>query len=196
MRNATESTTLRGSRAAGACSRRRRPLLHSNPYASAGKDGRRCTIRPSAVPSQRGPASKAITSPASRRPVKGLTVDGSDLDEGEVLWIYPGQHEHAAHGGFALCVVDLLGRDGEDRSQVYVRGVVLTDRAASVPEQFVMKVPLSQPRATLRSSDPMRMPPPRPVGDAAPTRRWAPRGESSAEVRSYGLGGCRLGLRG
>jgi hypothetical protein len=71
----------------------------------------------------------------------------SDIDKGEVLWIYPDQWMRSEHpDGFPLRVVDLLGPDGAHAGHEWIRGVAL-HRVTGLPvQEIVLKVPADQPR--------------------------------------------------
>lgn len=70
------------------------------------------------------------------------------IDQGEILWILPAQWTRSGEpDGFAMRVVDLLGRDGANPTRIWVRGVAL-DRATDLPvQEIVIEVPADQPRA-------------------------------------------------
>jgi hypothetical protein len=72
----------------------------------------------------------------------------TDIAEGEVLWIFPAQWTRSGEpDGFPMRVVDLLGRDGINTHNIWVRGVAL-DRTTGLPvQEIVIEVPEDQPRA-------------------------------------------------
>jgi hypothetical protein len=72
----------------------------------------------------------------------------ADINEGDVLWIYPPQWTRSGHpDGFPLRIVDLLGRDSTEPDHIWVRGVAL-DRLTGLPAQeIVLRIPQDQPRA-------------------------------------------------